>query len=864
MKKNFKTLLSLIIVLAAMFVLTGCDKFKYPTERPTISNPDGVYMNIGDYKVSNEQIYYRTLVNNGVDTLNDLIDDLLLPKFDELTTKEKEGYEAYKNKRVYSVEDISELTDEAKAELEENFKKARILRGYFDEESQEESIKLEYRRYVYAYRQIQKEIEEFEPIKDEDGEVIQEEYFTETQKDSASLSLYPDKATIILLTFRSELEAKSLLESVGIYADKFDYRGWHKLVVDADGTKSEGDLLTQTEVFDAFIAMYNALYETRGCHIDVDAYKADGDKYTWTLDDECDENGFEFTYNELTKKSSTIAKKVFENLKVGEYTVAPNKFLTKYFLTLKVDETVVDEADYDSAKMEDLMIKNLLTSTLVEYHLFENRAAANLVIYDRGLENLYASDYTTVYDTVVKDYDAFVKTKLTSSTNVATFTLNGKEVAITADDLYTVLADRYGVSTAIGFVSQIITLGNKDYSDIFNFATGEILDQKAYDDLYKKEIKVYKDELEAGTFASLGYPSKYGWDNFLRDRFGVLSDLELLTLGQAYKDALAKFGESRYVFSNEASESIDVAFKAFFAGDMTREEYEAEVAKYAKDAEDTIQYQMQKIVDEFYSINAYTINVFVDYNHNGTADKMDDDTKAYAQLFLEQIVKAAENENVSGATYADRVATIIKNYNLSSLTSSDELGGVSFAKLKSLGIEVTVSSESTYTSSSEDDETVGAILKGFWNQVKDGKVAGKKFTSSTKSFTFSNELISEIYEQDNKLGKVVVTKASDYTYALNASTKQVVLPSEAVVERYLIVNKPDDEKTDEELKVSVTTREKAAVETYYNTALKVFTADDALGDALIEVRDAEIANGKISFANASDKAKYDLLMSVSE
>ena len=77
MKRNFKTLLSLIIVLAAMFVLTGCDKFKYPTEIPTISNPDGVYLNIGDYKVSNEQIYYRTLVNYGVDTLNDLIDDFL-------------------------------------------------------------------------------------------------------------------------------------------------------------------------------------------------------------------------------------------------------------------------------------------------------------------------------------------------------------------------------------------------------------------------------------------------------------------------------------------------------------------------------------------------------------------------------------------------------------------------------------------------------------------------------------------------------------------------------------------------------------------------------------------------------------------
>ena len=108
MKRNFKTLLSLIIVLAATLVLTGCNKFKYPTEIPTLSNPKDVYMTVGDYKVSNEQIYYRNLVNYGVDTLNDLIDDLLLPKFDDLTADEKAKYDAYRNYRIYNTEDISE------------------------------------------------------------------------------------------------------------------------------------------------------------------------------------------------------------------------------------------------------------------------------------------------------------------------------------------------------------------------------------------------------------------------------------------------------------------------------------------------------------------------------------------------------------------------------------------------------------------------------------------------------------------------------------------------------------------------------------------------------------------------------------
>ena len=241
-----------------------------------------------------------------------------------------------------------------------------------------------------------------------------------------------------------------------------------------------------------------------------------------------------------------------------------------------------------------------------------------------------------------------------------------------------------------------------------------------------------------------------------------------------------------------------------------------------------------------------------------------EETKEYANLFLEQIMVAANNESYNGKTYADCISSIIKEYNLASLTTDIQLGGVSYAKLKSLGIEVSVSATTAYSSSTETDEELEEIFKNFWNDVKDGKVEGSKFTSTTKALDFTNELISDTFEKDNTLSKAVVIKVTDYTYTVNSTKKQVVLPSEEVVERYLIVNKPDDEKTDEELSVSVTTREKAAVEAYYKTALKVFTTDDAIGDALIEVREADMASGKISFANAGDKAKYDALMEASK
>ena len=65
MKRNFKTLLSLIIVLAVTLVLTGCNRFKYPTEIPTISNPKDVYMNVSGeigevVKADKEGIFVKT------------------------------------------------------------------------------------------------------------------------------------------------------------------------------------------------------------------------------------------------------------------------------------------------------------------------------------------------------------------------------------------------------------------------------------------------------------------------------------------------------------------------------------------------------------------------------------------------------------------------------------------------------------------------------------------------------------------------------------------------------------------------------------------------------------------------------------
>lgn len=869
MKKNIKNLLLIMIVLLGVFTLAGCgNKYKYPSETPEVTNPKEVVLTIGDYKVTKEQMYYRNLTSYGVDVLNSLIDDALLPKFESLTAEEKADYEDYKNEKIYLTTDLEKLDAEEKADAEKTFKKSQVLNGNYTDAEIEAALKLEYRRFVFASKEMKEEMENFEPVTNDDGEVIQEEYFTETEIKNAIATVYPTESTIILLTFRSELEAKSLLEAVGIYADQYDYRGWHKLVKDAEGNKEAGELLTQTEVYDAFIEMYNTLYGHMGCSIKENAYKAEGNKYVWDLQENANGyNNFKYTYNQLSAISSTIAKKVFDTLTTenfsSSYTIAPNKYLTKYFLAIEVEEKEAVGITSSDKDVEKQLIKSKLSDALINNYLYEKRIDSDLVIYDRGLEILYADAYNAVVSSLSID-KTYEKTSLTSKTNVATLDVDGKAVAITADDLSDAMNAKYGVSTGIGFAGQAILLADAKYSKVFDIVTGEILDQEAYDKLYEEEIASYKEELEAGTFATLGYPKGYGWENFLRDRLGVLSELELLALGSVYDDALTALGETTYTFSNDASIAINGLFTKVLLGELSREAYEQQIAGYVEAAENTIQYQMQKVVDEYYNLNAYSIRVYTDLDHNGAADELTDEAKAYAEVLINYFIAEGTNTSVAGKTYAERIATLVKEYNLAAYNDMTKVGNVTFAELKEAGIEVTLSTATTYSSKTENDEEFGKVLKGLWNQVKDGKIAEKTFTSTTKTVKFEDELVSDFYTTEYAVSKVVVTEANDYTYIVNNTKVKQVLPTEELIDRYLIVNKEDEDKTDEELKLSVSTKEKAAIEAYYKVAMNEFTSEEALGEALIAVREDLFEKGTMKFADSSLNDKYSIFMDLVE
>ena len=239
----------IVIVLVVIFTDKKEETYKYPTTQPTISNPDRVYLEVGNKKVTMQEMYDLGLISYGITTLIDLVDELVID-----TEYSEEEYQEHL-KSLYAAYNEIELeeVDFEDEDQKEKFIEQMNYQGYMTEEEMEAAIKLDLMRNKLAEEMLKEDVKNFEPVKDKDGNITQEIYFTDAQIEKAIMMATPDKSEIIYLTFRSESEALKLMEEFDIDKDNLA-GGWRH--------KSNGELFTKDEILDTFVKMYNKLNET--------------------------------------------------------------------------------------------------------------------------------------------------------------------------------------------------------------------------------------------------------------------------------------------------------------------------------------------------------------------------------------------------------------------------------------------------------------------------------------------------------------------------------------------------------------------------------------------------------------------------
>ena len=406
---------------------------------------------------------------------------------------------------------------------------------------------------------------------------------------------------------------------------------------------------------------------------------------------------------------------------------------------IKLD--VVEAPALEDVKEEiiEKMKEELLTENNITNMVYTRRTEANLQIFDSYLEALYDYEYTKFFETTLSlkagDYTEYKNSKKRTTTNVATFELNGTTHTITADQLFSELEVKYGPNTALSLVKLYQVVGSQ-FNTIYNPYTENVLNKDYFKDILETEVYALRKnfELEYFTYSYLEYygfvpnfPSKYGWTNFIKDYFGSFTEEEL-------------------------------AASSSFGGTIYGETYQALIESLYTDT--TVDEEMAKLLEKWYSVSAHNIIIGVDRNFDGSPDTDFDWTtttpdgttyealaKELANTLLAHVSEACESTFKAGM---NSLITVYKKADslepATPATASDNIYTYNYwAKFKRAGLIISLESDQSYSWNNNIDNTfdteTSKLVEEFTDEVAKlyKKIAEEDLLDSTLDVLLSSE-----------------------------------------------------------------------------------------------------------------------------
>jgi hypothetical protein len=859
-KKPFLAILPVAIGLILIFGISlGVWAFSGPKANPQISNPNDPFLSLGDWVVTNEKLYYSLRQTYSYDEILRFIDTELLKNIS--VDKNSDDYQEFRNELIYGVKKLEDLEgDKTPEEILKDFEDNMTISGYFTEAEREAYIELQYRREKYARQKYEEEIAD----KKKDGRPF----------DIAKYQTYYDENYLttvkaITILFDTEQQAKNVLEKFGVDIEKLTANGWV--------SKATGEAMTEKEVKQTFIDMYNYMYRyynngaepllKKDTHYEVtepeDETTVENIDFLDLSSDNVNKySKFIFTSKELDDLNSQYKKTLISSLKLVDdafyksYTNSPVKLETTktgqtnasgYFLALKIEETIPknyvfdyddktdadripDEALFD--EIEEKLIEENFNDKVVSEKMFDLRRESELVIYDSVIEMLFKNAYDNFFGTTLSrkkgEYPEFKKTKAKSKDTVLSFTSGGQKITYKVDDLFNTLKNRYGVNASFTFMNTHLFLNNKEFNEVYNPITKEVYDKDRLKEIIDQDVKMYSYYFSMNYFESQGFPKSYGWKRFLNEYFLVSDEKELAVQIDVLSDAKTKFAKTFYTYT---------------------------VTETNTDPMNTLLARMQKIYDEYFSGSVFNLIAYVDYNADGLVDitekedKSDwtNEQKTLAQQLLNKIF---EDILTSTATSLyDQVNEIVGRFNNTVYPEDiDDTEMTIYERAKKAGLHVKLEPATTYTNSSSIVDEFKAEMKALFLQVKEANQLGT---------TLQHPLVSENpFSTMYGYHKIALVSTTDYTYK-NAD-KTETIPTEEEIELYE-KSLLQDENTPEDEKITISAELKAALAFYYDPVKNFFQSDDRISLGLIDYRSEKVASGEISYTDASLKAKFETI-----
>lgn len=549
-KRVVPLLIALVLIIG---IAVSCTVLNKDKAIPGIDNPDAIYFEVNEkdrsFSMTRNEIYNLLKSPYGLGRLLDKIDEDLLKAenyYDEVTIDEintaieeeifPDGREGLTDEQI----EKEEKTFEEKMYLNTGLRTPAAIQSHF---------RLALARKKYAMDKLTEYIEEADRKHQENDE--NKPYFSDEDYENQYKAKYRNGYWTVIVFFSTKTEGETLLKQLGYnihLKDSSVTNDYNRWVKEVDG---EEVTLEPEEIVKAFIDMYNTVNAKK--HQDYPGaddnattipetikedihYTINEDgKFVFITDDpESEANDFYYSYDDVVKVNSSVENLLRVTLK--NYTVDSKVESGKTWYTPTIQSYsnntincfVLKLAEEEAPELEDVkdelyqaLFDKKITDNFIETEMAKLRDSKGFVIYDEELEASYIN-YTKSYGHEHK------KTKSESKTVVAK--VGDKEYS--ANLLFDLLDERYGMNIALTKINYFRLLVNLDFNNIYDYylkdakEADRILDPEKW-----KEIRQYPGFLRAqflsNAFASSGYPYTYGWDNFLKDNLNIVDEVEL-------------------------------------------------------------------------------------------------------------------------------------------------------------------------------------------------------------------------------------------------------------------------------------------------------------------------------------------------
>jgi hypothetical protein len=740
MKKTL-LLIALILGVSCIFGCDGCKKVPEIEDDPEQILAEGkeTYLTVKQgeysYNITVDEMYINLRNEIGFSTVLDWADTTIVQNFSKrdlykkMSTTQEEFLEMDDTPYWNLITDeaiINDMIDsyfggntsgytseQIMTILQENYLEETYAHGFrtFEDLKEYHHLKLAKYRCVADYYQILREADPY----------------TEGQKKTFYNENYLTNFWGIIIPFNSYLEAENTLRELGysIHSKDVDnpedYSKWVNIAT--------GNEATATEIIRIMIELYN---ETMVKKSDAQTvvqitegkdYSLVNGEYVFSMEDQ---DSLLYHLGDNVKASNSALYTYMNSLSsLGEDdAVNANWYTPKVqilnetnylILNIKKEAPVVYETIKDRIVYE--MIARDLTEDDVNQYMAFIRWLNNLVIYDGNIRYQYNNTFEKKVTEAATNHDTYVAVMdITSKQSGSSLT-----GMYTKEQMFLDMDYSYGPYVTIEMVNYHNFLFDPKYNNVYDLRTNvkneadRILDPDAWE-LVVNDVITEKANFLRGDYTMYGYPSGYGWENFINEVYGVQTEKDLALL-YLRRDLM-----NTYI--NSISELTGVT-------------EDGSLWKY-------FQNKMQSIAEQYFKVTAWgMIITYKGADGNGTNPATwTAEQKALAQEFYKELMQFIEvdvanyKENIDSLIYAYSVAPYLLGENQSPENST--FSGINMSKYKSAGLKLYSIDLGDFSTGTHGIE-IDTVAKEIWDTNPTSEEPTLYGTSTNPTYIANND-----------------------------------------------------------------------------------------------------------------------------